>query len=133
MTYNFVDGLIQNNLYWLHKLCLFCKESTEFHFRANSWTKGGGFLTDSKRMIKCCHPLNQKTLKLQYAGLFPFVDQDLEAKGLKGIEVEAVRMFSKKVNSSVAFKSEPNYGYFHPLTNEWIGQVGAVSYKKLIE
>ena len=78
-------------------------------------------------MINCCNPLNQQTLRVEYGGLFPFVDKDLDAKGLKGIEVEAVRMFSKKVNCSVAFKFEPNFGYIHPLTNEWMGQVGDVS------
>jgi hypothetical protein len=129
----------QSDHYWLHTLCLFCKNPSAFNFRTNGWSTSKGFKKNNQKsnaLISCCHPLNNKQLNIQYSGFYPFIDiPDISTTGtaksddgLGGIEVDISKMFARKFNFSSKF-SAGKPGYFHPIHKKWTGTIGDVSIK----
>ena len=77
----------------------------------NGWDSERGFLIRDKKeslLMYCCHPLSGKTLRVRYAGAYPYLDSKFDyitgdAVLVGGISVEMVTMFGKKFNFTPIF------------------------------
>ena len=111
--FNLAGILSRAQYFWLHTICLFCQQSTQLHFRINGWSSDIGFLISDNSnglLNNCCHPLNGKILQVQYVGLYPFIDQGKDFRLAGGANIEVIKMFSKKFNSSTNFTGEYHLG-----------------------